>query len=171
MCVLLNLTRASPESCLFDEIVAAYNSDPDYADIIAYLRAPSGVALGSFIAIQARSHQRYTLDGELLLYRIDQFYSPRTVIANEMELRARIIYEYHDAPVGGRLGPEKSFAAVSCDLFWPYMYKWVHNWIRTCEICQRVKPSSSSAPVSTDGTLAFLLFRVQLRRALQTGQG
>ena len=27
-----------------------------------------------------------------------------------------------------------------------------------------------SAPVSTDGTLAFLLFRVQLRRALQTGK-
>ena len=56
MGVSLNLTRVSPESCLFDEIVAAYNSDPDYADIIAYLRAPSDVALGSFIAIQARSH-------------------------------------------------------------------------------------------------------------------
>ena len=56
MCVSLNLTRASTESCLFDEIVAIYNSDPDYADIIAYLRAPSDVALGSFIAIQARSH-------------------------------------------------------------------------------------------------------------------
>ena len=54
--VSLNLTRVSSESCLFDEIVAAYNSDPDYADIIAYLRAPSDVALGSFIAIQARSH-------------------------------------------------------------------------------------------------------------------
>ena len=56
MCVSLNLTRVSLEPCLFDEIVAAYNSDPDYADIIAYLRAPSDVALGSFIAIQARSH-------------------------------------------------------------------------------------------------------------------
>ena len=37
-CVSLNLTRVSPESCLFDEIVAAYNRDPDYADIIAYSR-------------------------------------------------------------------------------------------------------------------------------------
>ena len=56
MGVSLNLTRVSPGSCLFDEIVAAYNRDPDYADIIAYLRAPSDVALGSFIAIQAPSH-------------------------------------------------------------------------------------------------------------------
>ena len=36
-----------PELCLFDEIVVAYENDPDYADIIAYLRAPSDVALGA----------------------------------------------------------------------------------------------------------------------------
>ena len=45
MCASLNLTRVSPESCLFDKIFAAYASDPDYADIIAYLRAPSDVVL------------------------------------------------------------------------------------------------------------------------------
>ena len=65
-----------------------------------------------------------------------------------MDLRARIIHEYHDAPAGGHLGREKTFAAVSRDFFWPHMYKWVRNWIRTCEICQRVKPSpSSQAPL------------------------
>ena len=47
MCVSLNLTRVSPEMCLFDEIVAAYANDTDYADIIAYLPAPSDVALGA----------------------------------------------------------------------------------------------------------------------------
>ena len=34
-----------PESCLFDEVVTAYANDPDYADIIPYLRAPTDVAL------------------------------------------------------------------------------------------------------------------------------
>ena len=38
MCVSLNLTRFSPESCLFDKIVATYANDPDYADIITFLR-------------------------------------------------------------------------------------------------------------------------------------
>ena len=39
MRVSMNLTRVILESFLFDEIVASYNSDPDYTDIIAYLRA------------------------------------------------------------------------------------------------------------------------------------
>uniref|UniRef100_A0AAV1TXF8 Integrase catalytic domain-containing protein n=1 Tax=Peronospora matthiolae TaxID=2874970 RepID=A0AAV1TXF8_9STRA len=88
--------------------------------------------------------QRYSIDGNLLLHSIDKFDAPRTVIANDLILRARIIHEYHDAPIGGHLGREKTFAAVSRDFFWPHMYKWVRNWVRTCEICQRVKPSPSS---------------------------
>uniref|UniRef100_A0AAV1UUW9 Integrase catalytic domain-containing protein n=1 Tax=Peronospora matthiolae TaxID=2874970 RepID=A0AAV1UUW9_9STRA len=88
------------------------------------------------------------MDGDLLLYSINKFDAPRTVIANDLDLRARIIHEYHDAPIGGHLGREKTFAAVSRDFFWPHMYKWVRNWVRTCEICQRVKPSpSSQAPL------------------------
>ena len=47
MFMSLNLTRVIPEMCLFDAIVAAYANDPEYADIITYLRAPSNVALGA----------------------------------------------------------------------------------------------------------------------------
>lgn len=57
--------------------------------------------------------------GDLLLYNIDQFDAPRTVIANDLDLRARIIHEYHDAPAGGHLGREKTSAAVSRDFFLP----------------------------------------------------
>ena len=52
----LNLTRVSTESCFFNEVVAAYASGPDYADIIAYLRALSDAALEAFIADKARTH-------------------------------------------------------------------------------------------------------------------
>ena len=65
-----------------------------------------------------RNHlQRYTLDGYLLLYRIDQFDGRRTVIANVMNLCTQIIHKYHDIPVGGHLGRKKTFAAVSRDFF------------------------------------------------------
>ncbi|KAE8987916.1 hypothetical protein PF011_g19387 [Phytophthora fragariae] len=46
--------------------------------------------------------------------------------------------------MGADLGREKPFAAVSCDFFWPHMYKWVRKWVRTCETCQREMPSKSS---------------------------
>ena len=45
-CVSLNQTLVSPESCFFNGVIAAYTSDSDYADIIAYLRAPSNAAQG-----------------------------------------------------------------------------------------------------------------------------
>ena len=90
MCVSLYLTRVSPESCLFDEIVAAYNSDPDYAAFVYYLHAPSDAALGALSRSKRNHSQRYTVDGDLLLYRIDQFDAPRTVISNDMDMSARI---------------------------------------------------------------------------------
>ncbi|GMF49540.1 unnamed protein product [Phytophthora fragariaefolia] len=35
------------------------------------------------------------------------------------------------------------FAALSRDFFWPRMYKGIRKWVRSCEICQRVKPAAS----------------------------
>ena len=49
---------------------------------------------------------RYTLDGYLLLYLVNQFDAPRTVIFNDMDLRALIIREYYNVLVGGHSGSE-----------------------------------------------------------------
>ncbi|CAI5728460.1 unnamed protein product [Peronospora destructor] len=142
------MTKVSAELPLYEEIAKAYEVDLDYGEIVAYLRALSDDALGALpYSMRARIH-RYKIEGDLLTYSIDQFDAPRTVIANDTDLRARIIHEYHDTPAGGHLGREKTFAAVSREFYWPHLYKWVRNWVRTCEICQRVKPSpSSQAPL------------------------
>ena len=60
MRVSMNLTRVILESFLFDEIVASYNSDPDYTDIIAYLRALSDAALEALLRTKQNHIQRYT---------------------------------------------------------------------------------------------------------------
>uniref|UniRef100_A0AAV1V5P0 Integrase zinc-binding domain-containing protein n=1 Tax=Peronospora matthiolae TaxID=2874970 RepID=A0AAV1V5P0_9STRA len=146
-CVSLNFVRVTHELCLFDKFVAAYANDPDYADIMNYLRAPSASSLRALSRTKSDHIHRNSVDGDLLLYSNDRFDAPRTVIENDLDLRARFIHEYHDAPSGGLLCHEETFAAVSRDFFWPHMYKWARNWIRTCEICQRVKPfTSSQAP-------------------------
>ncbi|KAE9247903.1 hypothetical protein PF004_g4111 [Phytophthora fragariae] len=72
---------------------------------------------------------------------LESFDAPRV---NDDDLRAQIIHEFHDSPVGSHLGREKTFAAVSRDFFCLHMYKWVRKWVRTCETCQQVKPSKSS---------------------------
>ncbi|KAE9117942.1 hypothetical protein PF010_g8413 [Phytophthora fragariae] len=144
----INRTNVSPEMDLRDKIVAAYADEAVYAGIVAYLRAPSDETLGALSRNTRNQIHRYHPDGDLMCYNVDKFDAPRVVVPNDDDLRARIIHEFHDSPMGAHLGCEKIFAAVSRDFFWPHMHKWVRKWVRTCETCQRVKPSKSSqAPV------------------------
>ncbi|KAG6622099.1 reverse transcriptase [Phytophthora cinnamomi] len=140
----INLASVSPEMDLRDEIVAAYADDAVYANILAYLRSPSDETLGALSRNTRNQIDRYHLDNDLLYYNIDRFDAPRVVVPNDDDLRARIIHEFHDSPMGAHLGREKTFAAVSRDFYRPRMYKWVRKWVRPCETCQRVKPSKSS---------------------------
>ncbi|KAE9335161.1 hypothetical protein PR003_g13152 [Phytophthora rubi] len=119
-----------------------------YAAIIRYLRNPTADTLAKLTRPTRDAITRYDLDGDLLTYAIDTFDTPRVVIRGDDDLRARLVHEYHDAPAGGHLGREKTFAALSRDFFWPRMYKWIRKWDRSCEICQRVKPvASKQAPL------------------------
>ena len=78
---------------------------------------------GSFIADQARSHPAICFGRRFASILHHQFDAPRTVIANDTNLRAGIIHENHDASGGGHLGRKKTFTTVSRDFFCPYMYK------------------------------------------------
>ncbi|KAE8911706.1 hypothetical protein PF003_g4639 [Phytophthora fragariae] len=78
-----------------------------------------------------------------MTYTVDTFDTPRVVIPADDDLRVRLVHEYHNAPAGGHLGREKTFAALSRDFFWPRMYNWIRKWARSCEICQCVKPAAS----------------------------
>ncbi|POM62457.1 putative retroelement [Phytophthora palmivora] len=69
------------------------------------------------------------------------------VVPNDEDLKYDILLEAHDAPICGHLGREKTYQAVSQTFWWPRMYKWVAHYVKTCETCQRVKPSGhTSAP-------------------------
>ncbi|OWZ07537.1 Retroelement, partial [Phytophthora megakarya] len=132
-------------SCVAPELIPraesanAYEYDTTYSKIMNYLRSPSDVKLAEMFRSQQSQIDRYSLDDNLLVYSIDKFDALRVVIPNDADLCLRIIHEFHDAPIGGHLGREKTFAALSRAFFWPHMYKWVRKWVRTCEICQRVK--------------------------------
>ncbi|KAE9338451.1 hypothetical protein PF008_g12064 [Phytophthora fragariae] len=144
-CVTLgiNATVSSPVLPLRQQIADAYEEDAFYAAIIRYLRNPTADTLAKLTRPTRDAITRYDRDGDLLTYAIDTLDTPRVVIPADDDLRARLVHEYHDAPAGGHLGREKTFAALSRDFFWPRMYKWIRKWVRSCEICQRVKPAES----------------------------
>ncbi|KAG2763590.1 hypothetical protein PC116_g5544 [Phytophthora cactorum] len=136
----LNLTSVSSAMPLRDEIRAAYENDTTYSTIMEHLRSPSDDTLRALTRSTRHHIDRYRIADNLLTYSIDHFDAPRIVVPNDPDLRSRIIHEFHDAPLGGHLVCEKTFAVVSRDFYWPHMYKWVRKWVRSCEICQRVKP-------------------------------
>ncbi|KAE8970943.1 hypothetical protein PR001_g27051, partial [Phytophthora rubi] len=144
-CVTLgiNATVSSPVLPLRQQIADAYEDDAFYAAIVRYLRNPTADTLAKLTRPTRDAITRYDLDGDLLTYAIDTFDTPRVVIPADYDLRACLVHEYNDAPAGGHLGREKTFAALSRDFFWPRMYKWIRKWVHSREICQRVKPASS----------------------------
>ncbi|POM62678.1 LOW QUALITY PROTEIN: putative retroelement [Phytophthora palmivora] len=90
---------------------------------------------------------RYELADGLLHYRVDPGDPSRVVVSNDEDLKYDIHLEAHDAPISGHLGREKTYQMVSQTFWWSH---WVAHYVKTCETCQRVKPSGhASAPLQS----------------------
>ncbi|KAF1318417.1 reverse transcriptase, partial [Globisporangium splendens] len=127
-----------------EEIVEGYKSDETCQDLLKYFKDPSDKALQGLPSRTRSRVHRFRVHNRLLYYAVEQGDTARVVVPNDEGLRHRLLYEYHDSPSGGHLGREKTFLSLSRDYYWPHMYKWVRKCVRTCEICQRVKPSGST---------------------------
>ncbi|KAG2898742.1 hypothetical protein PC114_g14163 [Phytophthora cactorum] len=124
----INLTFTTPTLPLGDEIAAAYDEDPIYADILKHLCSPSDATLGDLPRPTRNQIDRYQFDGDSLTCSIDRFNDPRVVVPNDADLRACIIHAFHDASIKGHLGRKKTYAALSRDFYWLHMYKCVRKW-------------------------------------------
>jgi hypothetical protein len=129
-------------SDVYDLIRDAYAADAQCAVVLRALRSS---ASGSELSprMRARIH-RYSVRDGLLLYQVSPGEDGRVVVPDDEDLRYVITYGVHDAPGAGHLGREKTFALLSQRFWWPKMYKWVSRYVRTCDVCQRVKPSPHS---------------------------
>ncbi|KAF1318279.1 reverse transcriptase, partial [Globisporangium splendens] len=127
-----------------EDIVEGYKSDETCQDLLKYFKDPSDKALQGLPSRTRSRVHRFRVHNGLLYYAVEQGDTARVVVPNDEGLRHRLLYEYHDSPSGGHLGREKTFLNLSRDYYWPHMYKWVRKYVRTCEICQRVKPSGST---------------------------
>ena len=118
-------------------------------------------------ATSAALHASNGLDAELLSairhgYAADPFYSsPRAIlrqkdglyyvgkrlaIPKDTQLRAKLLFECHDAAYSGHMGQDKTTAALASQFWWPHLKRSVVKYILGCATCQRVKPSSKLTP-------------------------
>ena len=55
------------------------------------------------------------------------------------EMKATILYEYHDSPVGGHRGMNKTFREIKKKYEWPNMKRDIEKYVKQCKSCQMNK--------------------------------
>ena len=57
-------------------------------------------------------------------------------------LQEQILVAYHDSLAGGHNGVDRTFRSIQAKYFWDGMYSDVHNYVKTCHICQVSKKTT-----------------------------
>jgi hypothetical protein len=141
---------STPSSPLLDDVRRAYAHDREIVALIKHLSVPTGQTEKKLTAMQRAALHRYKLDDGLLWYRALSDDEYAVVVPNDHDLKLKIMYEYHDAPVSGHRGREKTLVALRRDFYWQHQYKYVRKYVRACEVCQRAKASRGTrAPLQS----------------------
>ena len=56
-----------------------------------------------------------------------------------LDIRSRVLQEFHDSPLAGHPGSSKTVELVRRDFWWPTLYTDVRAYVRGCDKCQRTK--------------------------------
>jgi hypothetical protein len=59
-------------------------------------------------------------------------------------LRVQILEEEHDTNIAGHPGVERTYEKIHRHYYWPKMSKDVHQYVTSCDTCQRVKASQQA---------------------------
>ncbi len=105
---------------LLDDIKRALPLDPLTADILQH----------------PQRHPKFTVRNGFIFWKRNRVYVPA-----DDQLKAQVMHECHDVPASGHLGTAKTVRRVTQKFYWPGMQTFIIDYVRSCELCQRNKPS------------------------------
>lgn len=123
---------------LLEDISKGYESDKSFSEIFTSLSTGSQPSP----TIASVLH-RYKLVDKFL-YKLDD--PPRLCIPRVPAVLSQLLKEFHDSPLAGHFGFEKTYSAVSKICYWPKMDKTIRAYVSSCDACQRDKPSNTPSP-------------------------
>lgn len=77
-----------------------------------------------------------------LLYHYPNEHSEKPQLVVPESLRLTVLRELHDAPTAGHSGLERTIPKFSERFYFPGMRKYIADYIKSCEKCQKYKPSN-----------------------------
>ncbi|CEL56321.1 hypothetical protein RSOLAG1IB_11892 [Rhizoctonia solani AG-1 IB] len=135
--VFANLATVRPKKDIQREIEASLHLDESLDEILAHLqdesKAPPSVKKG---------FKDYEMEAGLL------FYQGRILVPDVGSLRKDLLQIFHDSPLAGHPGRQRTLELLSQTYYWPGIRADVYIHVDSCKTCQRIKlPKAKILPL------------------------
>ncbi|GFV90062.1 uncharacterized protein TNCV_73431 [Trichonephila clavipes] len=118
-----------------EQLIREQREDPELGHIYRYLENPDDGSVNATIC-EGWSQDFKVLDGLL-------FYAKYSTTLGELRvyiprsLREAIMKEFHELPLAGHLGKRKTYLKFCDTCYFPYMRKYIFEYVSTCDRCQK----------------------------------
>ncbi|GFU72322.1 retrovirus-related Pol polyprotein from transposon 412 [Trichonephila clavipes] len=118
-----------------EQLIREQREDPELGHIYRYLENPDDGSVNATIC-EGWSQNFKLIDGLLFYAKYyttleeQRVYSPRL-------LRETIMQEFYDLPIAGHLGKRKTYLKLCDTCYFPYMRKYIFEYVSTCDRCQK----------------------------------
>ncbi|QRW23994.1 Retrotransposable element Tf2 protein [Rhizoctonia solani] len=134
--VFANVALVTPEKELQRQIELSLDQDESLEEILQFLqnesKAPPSIK---------RAFKDYEMEAGLL------FYQGRIVVPDVGTLRTDLLRIFHDSPLAGHPGRQRTLELVSRNYYWPGIRADTYWHVDSCETCQRIrKPKYAPIP-------------------------
>ncbi|QRW22893.1 Retrotransposable element Tf2 protein [Rhizoctonia solani] len=134
--VFANVALVTPEKELQRQIESSLDQDESLEEILQFLqnksKAPPSIK---------RAFKDYKMEAGLL------FYQGQIVVPDVGTLRTDLLWIFHNSPLAGHPGRQRTLELVSRTYYWPGIRANTYWHVDSCKICQRIrKPKYASIP-------------------------
>ncbi|GFX24773.1 retrovirus-related Pol polyprotein from transposon 17.6 [Trichonephila clavipes] len=118
-----------------EQLIREQREDPELGHIYRYLENPDDGSDNATVC-EGWSQDFKLIDGLLFYAKYSttlgelRVYTPRS-------LREAIMKEFHDLPLAGHLGKRKTYFKLRDTCYFPYMRKYIFEYVSTCERCRK----------------------------------
>jgi hypothetical protein len=85
------------------------------------------------ITQQPALHSDYQIQQDLI------FFKERIWLPRDFALKDRILNEFHNSPISGHMGTDKTFHRLQANFFWQGMRQDIRRYVAQCSVCQSTK--------------------------------
>jgi hypothetical protein len=132
---IFNLVTTMDNTKFRQRVLKGYENDQFFTKVKAAILKGEGER--DFA--QRKLALRFRMDDNGLIYEREAK-GDRLCIPQDQQLRLDIAHDHHDAPGAGHFGEDKTLEAIRRRYYWPHLPRYVHQYVRSCDQCQRNKP-------------------------------